>query len=958
MSFSGKRPLWAAACLGLAAGTAFGLPWGWLPVQACLFALVALLAGCTPARGARALAVFAGALLCAGHAGFALSTPPGMRGLALLPLAALVLAHAACTWAWAGLALRHVRTDTSRFVLVLPSLWVAQEWLFAQSDVSIPWLRLGYVQAPDGPFAFALPVGGVLLASWLMLIANGLVVVAWRRRASLRPVRVLAPAAVCALLALGAAGFEWTQPAGTLGATLVQSGLTSQAKQTDAAVGQALELYRRAAATGADALVLTPQLAIPKTPGALPPGYLQQLQGLLQRRNADALLGMHFESAGPGGLFNGVLALGASGPQRYLKTGLFPFGEFMPLPDAARQWVDRLLPMPMEDTARPGRPGEPLWLAGHRAAIAICFEAALADAWRRQAATADVLINIASDSAADSRQLARQFRQIAQARALELQKPLLRTSDIRGTYAIDARGRITAHLPEGGPRLLSATVQTRAGLTPFARWGDALALLVAAAALALAALRPHGASQDAAPRAPVRAMQAGVVLPAATALLLIVAAVFYLMVNAGQTVSEKIRTTNAADAAAYSAGVVEARALNYDAYLNRAIVANEIAIAQMVSLGSWVNYFATASDNYHDAAGDVAFFLHPNPQVLVVDGVFGGTEFVTHYFGTTAQEYADYIVNYGIGAIITVLDAAVQTLALSQQAVHLNLAAGVRQRQVADDVVKAMDPNLHAEVVVVSHGFDGFTKTWSGDDRARLKDVTLRSRDPFSRERNWTIDSFDIPLVRRNGALKKRGGTELIGFDEWRAVDTLELHGERFGCGRFGLSWCSDVRKPVGWGAVYVSADGNDAGHGHHGNAYNENPTTAGRADENIVSPYLAMFSGLPGVREIGDVDPAHEAVTGVTVLVTKAQADTLTSGNAAQAKPSGDLALFSDHPAGGKLAALARAQVFFDRIAARGDGKQEVGSLYNPYWRVRLVSPTAADKAYAATQQGGLALP
>ena len=76
------------------------------------------------------------------------------------------------------------------------------------------------------------------------------------------------------------------------------------------------------------------------------------------------------------------------------------------------------------------------------------------------------------------------------------------------------------------------------------------------------------------------------------------------MVNAGKMLTEKIRVTNAADAAAYSAAVVEARALNYDAYLNRAMVANEMVIAQMVSLASWLDYFATASDRIWVTAAD------------------------------------------------------------------------------------------------------------------------------------------------------------------------------------------------------------------------------------------------------------------------------------------------------------------------------------------------------------------
>lgn len=965
MAGAAVKAAWGSLCLGAIAGLSLGAPMGWLTLQASLTTLAWVLSRdeLAPNAAARVLGLFALSLNLTGHAGFALGVPADVRLLALLPLSALVLVHAAAAWTIAQLAFRLPVSGSVKLAGALPALWTLQEWLFSQGTLAVPWLGVGHVQV-DGPFAGALPLGGVLLAGWLSFAAASLVVIAWRAKGRGKAIAGVGGAAVLGLLTL-CTHHEWTRPAGGVEVALVQSGLDSDTKVRPEVLPDILSRYQREALQTSAQLVVTPQLAIPKTPGALPPGYLSRLQGALALRGADALIGMYFDGPDHKGLFNGVLGLGASGPQHYLKSQLFPFGEFLPFSGVLRRWVNSRMSSPMQDTLRAAHTGEALPVAGHRAAVAVCYEAAFGEQWRQRAANADLLVNMASDSAIDSEQVARQTLQIDRARAMELRKSLARTSDVRGTYFIDAAGHLVSRLGDRKPGTLRARMEARAGLTPYGRWGDAVPLCVALFSLALCLLHllyreRHGASTESRSCLPSEGLpsQAGVVLPAAIALLLIVGATFYLMVNAGQAVTEKIRVTNAADAAAYSAAVVEARALNYDAYLNRAIIANQIGIAQMVSFASWVNYFATASDNFHASAEDVNFFILPNPDVAVLDVVFGGTEFITHYYGTTAQEYADYIVNYGAGPIITVLDAAVQILAASEVAVHANLAAGVRQQQIADEVVKAMDPKLSAEVVLASHGFDTFTKSWSGDDRERLRDVTMRSRDQFTRERNWTLDSFDIPFVRQNGALKKRAGTELIGYDEWRAVDTLELHGQRFGCGRFGLSWCDDIRTPVGWGGIEVDAGGGDEGHGYHGNAYNENPTTADRADSAMTTPDYAMFHGLPAVREIQDVDPAHEATTGITVRVQKSQTDTLTSGNAAQAKPSGELALFNDHPAGGKVVALSRAQVFFDRIAARADGKAELGSLYNPYWRVRLVAPTLADKAYAATKQGGLVLP
>lgn len=63
--------------------------------------------------------------------------------------------------------------------------------------------------------------------------------------------------------------------------------------------------------------------------------------------------------------------------------------------------------------------------------------------------------------------------------------------------------------------------------------------------------------------------------------------------KSGKITSEKMQLQNAADSAAYSVSLIEARDLNFMSYLNRAMVANEVAIGQMVSLMSWATYLAS-----------------------------------------------------------------------------------------------------------------------------------------------------------------------------------------------------------------------------------------------------------------------------------------------------------------------------------------------------------------------------
>lgn len=71
----------------------------------------------------------------------------------------------------------------------------------------------------------------------------------------------------------------------------------------------------------------------------------------------------------------------------------------------------------------------------------------------------------------------------------------------------------------------------------------------------------------------------------------------YFLFNTGQMTAEKTRLVTTADAVAHGTGVMQARALNFDAYANRALVANEVLVAQTVSLSSWAQYAQTHADN-------------------------------------------------------------------------------------------------------------------------------------------------------------------------------------------------------------------------------------------------------------------------------------------------------------------------------------------------------------------------
>ena len=70
--------------------------------------------------------------------------------------------------------------------------------------------------------------------------------------------------------------------------------------------------------------------------------------------------------------------------------------------------------------------------------------------------------------------------------------------------------------------------------------------------------------------------------------------------QSGRLTSEKMQLQNAADAAAFGASTLEARSLNFAAYTNRAMVANEVAVGQMVGMLSFVDELKTTGEYIED----------------------------------------------------------------------------------------------------------------------------------------------------------------------------------------------------------------------------------------------------------------------------------------------------------------------------------------------------------------------
>lgn len=438
--------------------------------------------------------------------------------------------------------------------------------------------------------------------------------------------------------------------------------------------------------------------------------------------------------------------------------------------------------------------------------------------------------------------------------------------------------------------------------------------------------------------------QQGQALPLALLLLVAVAALAFYMFNSGQLVQEKIRLTNTADAVAYSAGVYEARVLNYDAYTNRAIIANEIAIGQAVGLASWTKYASVTSYN-------IAPYLNLIPYVgpLIANAL------------NTFAGYAD-TYTYIFAATVMAHDAAIQALSASQYAVHgpSNTVALYNRKVVMDEVARRNDPDVTVDLIPLSDNFAGFSQRYeTKEERIRMGKVVQDSRDTFLVSRNWDFGLVLKILGCRVGEkLTKRGSTELIELTEgWKSMDTLSFHHFSISKKKFFRIRCNNDETPIGYATAFSDDNLPDSNVTYAGSR-DDNPEASGKAEYEVATGFEPSTIGGGAIPAFYDLSESaleqKDPRTHIAIRVTKPKASQRFSGGTAIVRPTGSLDLYKGAHFAAESAAISRAEVYFERPDGGNTGsKAELGSLFNPYWQVRLAPLSRTERVLAQLKQG-----
>lgn len=241
---------------------------------------------------------------------------------------------------------------------------------------------------------------------------------------------------------------------------------------------------------------------------------------------------------------------------------------------------------------------------------------------------------------------------------------------------------------------------------------------------------------------------------------------------------DKLHIEQVAYYAADAAAIIAVRDLNYKAITNRAILANEVVVGQLLGMGSLLKMTDIISRN----AALITVWFPP------VGGPLRAVERIAYTVQRSSEK--------AIQSFILIQTALKEALSKSQQIFHLSGYATTLK--VMEDVIKANDQGY--ELVLLNHAtLPKLHQLWTvKQSRATGKkeqdqyvNWVSQSRDPFTEKRsyNW------VRLYLAN--IDKYGGTE-IGHDRgvvhWQSVDTVSLS-------IFDLLSVSET--PIGWGGFF-----------------------------------------------------------------------------------------------------------------------------------------------------------
>ncbi len=469
------------------------------------------------------------------------------------------------------------------------------------------------------------------------------------------------------------------------------------------------------------------------------------------------------------------------------------------------------------------------------------------------------------------------------------------------------------------------------------------------------------------PVLPLQALsQCGQILPLGLILSAVVLVAWVLSLNLGRLVHNKASLLRATDAAVYSAAVAQARALNLHAYLNRAQLAQQIAMAHLITMASAQRYRATLAQQASRL----------NPPVSLI-GMLFGPQYAAAYLAAKVGGRGDQVALSQLSEAFERHDDVIHRVLEQARGEQIKRLSGHRQQVLNQVLVQNVGGSgstmtgttlaeLGLETTVSADDLPGFVSRFSSADanwQALLKRVSKQYgflNDRHHTTRNLWAVNLRCPHKRHE--LRRKGSTRLGANGVWSVEDHQSFHALRYN----RVIGCYQREYPMGW-ALINSAPGARSQSAVQTATASEPQNFAKESFWRWVNqqPHGGwnIFSGgdnhlarrwassnelrwtTQGTPSFAALTPKHKDSIRLAISV-KQQSPLIHTGHPLEEKRFGGRFALSTSERVLALRAEAAAQTYFAPPETKGQAAA-TPNLFQPFWRARLID-------IAATKQRG----
>ena len=353
-------------------------------------------------------------------------------------------------------------------IFSLPIAWIIIEYLRSILFTGFPWLISGTMLA-DTILDGWTPIIGAQGNSFLLLVLSSLLFLFISEFKKYKTA-LLSGTFIFLLLfsSFSLKNIEWTSLERSLNASIMQTNLELDEKWSTKGVAETKNMMQVALDNAEEGeIIVFPETALIFSENEIK-DWLDYINLKAELKEVTLITGI-IEREESFKVRNRILGLGMAN-SHYDKVKLVPFGEFIPFEAQTGKLFD-ILGLRLTNTI-PGEQINTINAGNIRVSASICYEIAFSDLIRKTALESNLLVTISNDTWFGSSYGPIQHLEIAQNRALEHKKTLLRSTNSGISAFISRNGEIIEKQGYFEDKLLKKEINLYAGETFYAKYGN------------------------------------------------------------------------------------------------------------------------------------------------------------------------------------------------------------------------------------------------------------------------------------------------------------------------------------------------------------------------------------------------------------------------------------------------------------------------------------------------------